>query len=80
MPLQTKAAGDCRGTESDGSLSDTWCTLCYRDGAFIDPDCTLGQMRSIVDTALREKGSNKVFRWMASSQIPKLERWKSAAR
>lgn len=80
MPLDTKAAGDCRGTEVDGSLSDNWCTLCYRDGSFIDPDCTLKQMQEIVDSALREKGSNAAFRWMAKKQIPSLKRWKSSAR
>ena len=32
MPLQTKAAGDCRGTESDGSLSDTSSLLPIRIG------------------------------------------------
>jgi len=80
MPLQTVAAGDCRGTETDGSVSDTWCTLCYRNGAFIDPNCTLEQMQQIVDDALREKGSNAAFRWLAKKQIPRLERWKSVAR
>lgn len=29
MPLQTKKAGDCRGTETDGSKSEKWCSLCY---------------------------------------------------
>lgn len=77
MPLQTKDAGDCRGTEADGSLSETWCTLCYRDGAFIDPNCTLEQMQQIVEDALCEKGSNKAFRWLAVKQIPKLDRWKA---
>lgn len=77
MPLQTKDAGDCRGTEADGSRSDTWCTLCYRDGAFIDPNCTLEQMQQIVEDALCEKGSNKAFRWLAVKQIPKLDRWKA---
>ena len=76
MPLQTEKAGDCRGTEADGSRSETWCSLCFRDGAFIDPDCTLEQMQGIVETALREQGSNRAFRWMARRQIPTLARWK----
>jgi hypothetical protein len=80
MPLVTKDAGDCRGTEADGSPSETWCTLCYHEGAFIDPDCTLEQMRQIVDDALRAKGSNAAFRWMAKKQIASLKRWKSSAR
>ena len=70
-------AGDCRGTEVDGSRSEEWCSLCYREGACIDPKCTLQQMQQIVDDALREKGSNKVFRWLAVKQIPELARWKA---
>ena len=75
MPLQTKKAGDCRGTESDGSKSEKWCSLCYENGSFIGPDCTLEQMISIVDSALIENGSGKLMRWMARQEIPRLERW-----
>ena len=76
MPLQTKKAGDCRGTELDGSKSEKWCTLCYQNGAFIGQDCTLDQMKEIVDNALKEKGSGRIMCWMAQKQLPKLERWK----
>ncbi len=76
MPLQTKEAGDCRGSEKDGSKSEKWCQLCYKDGAFIGPDCTLDQMTVIVDDALKARGSSRVMRWMAKKQLPHLERWK----
>lgn len=76
MPLHTTKAGDCRGSEADGTRSETWCSLCYRDGAFIDPDCTLEEMRAIVESALMENGSGRVMRWLAQRQIPKLERWR----
>lgn len=75
MPLQTKKAGDCRGTEADGSKSEKWCSLCYQDGSFIGPECTLDEMKQIVDKALQEQGSGKLMRWMAAKQLPKLERW-----
>lgn len=75
MPLQTNRAGDCRGTEADGSLSDMWCSLCYREGRFVDPDCTREQMASIVDGALRDQGRGRLFRWFARSQLGRLERW-----
>ena len=77
MPLSTKKAGDCRGSEADGSTSEKWCVLCYEKGAFIDPDCTRAQMQDIVDNALKEQGSNVLFRWLAKKQIPTLERWRS---
>lgn len=76
MPLQTKKAGDCRGSEADGTISDKWCTLCYRDGAFISPDCTLDEMREIVNQALQDQGSGRIMRWMAQKQLPRLDRWK----
>lgn len=76
MPLHTEQAGDCRGTETDGTRSERWCSLCYENGAFINPACTLPQMLDIVDNALKDNGSSRVMRWMAAQQLPKLERWK----
>jgi len=77
MPLNTKKAGDCRGSEANGTKSEKWCSLCYENGAFIGPDCTLEQMEVIVDNALKEQGSGRIMRWMAKKQLPTLERWKS---
>ena len=77
MPLITKQSGDQRGTEIDGSKSEKWCVLCYRNGAFIGPDCTLQDMRTIVDTALKNRGSGKLMCWMAQKQLPHLERWRT---
>jgi hypothetical protein len=76
MPLMTKKAGDCRGTEADGSKSEKWCTLCYMNGKFVGPDCTLDEMKKIVDNALKEQGSGRLMRWLAKQQLPRLERWK----
>ena len=77
MPLQTKKAGDCRGSEANGAKSEQWCSLCYQNGAFIGPDCTLEEMKTIVDKALVENGSGRVMRWLAQKQLPRLERWKT---
>lgn len=77
MPLRTARAGDCRGTETDGSLSDRWCSLCYRNGAFVDPGCTVQRMVDTVDTALREQGSGRLMRWLARRQVPRLARWRT---
>jgi hypothetical protein len=76
MPLITEKAGDCRGTEADGSKSEKWCSLCYENGAFIGGDYTLEQMIQIVDSALKEQKSSAMMRWMAKKQIPRLERWR----
>jgi len=77
MPLQTEKAGDCRGVEKNGDKNEKWCKLCYIDGKFVDPECTLDQMVVIVDDALKEQGSGRVMRWMARKQLPTLERWKN---
>ncbi len=37
MPL---ARDEDAGTEADGSLSTAYCTYCYRDGRFTEPDLT----------------------------------------
>ena len=76
MPLQTKKSGDNRGTEADGSKSEKWCSLCYEAGTFKGGDCTLDEMRVIVDDALKANGSGRLMRWMAQKQLPHLERWK----
>lgn len=76
MPLITKKAGDCRATEKDGSKSEKWCSLCYKNGEFVDPNCSLEKMQGIVDKALVENGSGRVFRWLAKKQLPSLERWR----
>ena len=75
MPLRTKKAGDCRGSEADGSKSEKWCSLCYVNGKFVDPGCTLDQMIAIVDTALKREHAWFFMRRMARRQIPTLERW-----
>lgn len=51
--------------------------LCFENGAFIGADCTCEQMQDIVDQALKEQGSNALFRWLAKKQIPTLERWRN---
>ena len=76
MPLQTKRAGDCRGTEKSGAKSEKWCSLCYVDGEFVDPNCSVHEMVSIVDGALKREHVWWPMRYMAKKQIPTLERWR----
>ena len=76
MPLHTKRAGDCRGTEMGGAKSEMWCSLCYADGAFVNPNCTVDEMVQIVDGALKRERVRWPMRFMAKKQIPRLERWR----
>jgi hypothetical protein len=74
MPLAKDPAGG--GTESDGSRSGTYCSLCYKDGKFVGGDCTVEQMQEIVERAMKEQGFSWPMRKLARLQIPRLARWK----
>ncbi len=71
MPLD----GKVNGTEKDGSLSQKYCSMCYENGEFRDPDLTLEEMTKIVDRVLTKKGWGRIRRFFARGYLPKLERW-----
>jgi hypothetical protein len=73
MPLAKDPEGG--GTNSDGSRSHHYCSLCYRDGAFTDEFSTAGQMQSFVRTRLRQQGFPRLLAWLFASDIPRLARW-----
>ena len=73
MPIKKD---DVKGTEKDDSLSQTYCKLCYQNGEFTGPDCTLEEMQDLAFNGMVEKGFPKFFaRHIAKKQIPKLKRW-----
>ena len=74
MPLSKDPGGG--GTEADGSKSELYCSLCYRNGKFVGEDCTLAQMQDIVEQAMRNQGYGWPMRKFARMQIPRLARWK----
>jgi len=75
MPLKKDAKGG--GSEKDGSVSTMYCSSCYEDGVFKNPNMTLEEMQNLVDTVLKnEMRFPKIFRRLAVRQIPKLESWK----
>jgi len=75
MPLKKDKKGG--GSEKNGALSTMYCSSCYQDGAFKRPDMTLKEMQKLVDDVLKnEMKFPKIFRWLATNQIPKLARWK----
>jgi hypothetical protein len=77
MPLSKDAGGG--GTERDGRKSETYCSLCYRDGEFVGKDCTVAEMQDIVEQAMKKKGFSWPMRKLAGAQIPRLARWKNQA-
>ena len=66
------------GTNSDGSRSQKFCSHCYQNGKFVQPDITLTQMQEQVKGKMKEMGFPKIMGGMFSRGIPKLERWKKS--
>lgn len=76
MPLDKDRNGG--GTNADGTKSDTYCSLCFVDGAFTQADLTATQMQDFCVAKLQEQGMPKIMAWFFTRQIPKLGRWRSA--
>ncbi len=74
MPLSKDPQGG--GTEADGSLSTTYCSICYAEGAFRHPDVTVTEFQQHCVEALMRSGMPKIMAWLFTRGIPRLERWK----
>lgn len=68
------------GTHSDGTLSTEYCSFCYQDGAFIEPDITVEMMVNKVDSKLQEMWIPGFMRKWFTNGIPNLKRWSNSAR
>lgn len=64
------------GTEKDGSKSNEYCIYCYQNGAFINPDMTLDEMKVIVVTQMKKMNLDDHITDMAVSSLPALKRWR----
>ncbi len=62
--------------EADGSESP-YCTYCYKDGAFVDPDATMQDMIEICVPHLAEKIGEPAARAQMEGFLPTLARWKN---
>lgn len=74
MPMHKDPGGG--GTEADGTThSSKYCSLCYGEGAFLQPDIKLSSMQHLVIHALQRHGWPKPVAWLATRRIAKLDRW-----
>lgn len=65
------------GTEKDGSKSERYCSLCYRDGEFLNKDLkSAKEMQAFCIEKMHEQGMSKWMAWLLTRGIPRLERWK----
>lgn len=72
MPIKDESQ---LGIEKDGSKSK-YCSLCYKDGEFIQPDMTVDEMRDFcVDIMNKEMKMPKFIAKLLTKNIYKLERW-----
>ena len=74
MPFD-EAHRDYIAKEADGSES-RYCTYCYEDGRFLDPDATVEDMIEMGVPYLAEKIGEEAARKMLSQFVPTLERWR----
>lgn len=74
MPLNKDENGG--GTEANGKKSTMYCSHCYQDGKFTDPDATVDQMKQLVMNKMLEMKVPKIMAKFFVNKIPKLERWK----
>ena len=74
MPLKRDEKGG--GTKVDGSKSTMYCSYCYVNGKFINPEMTAREMQQLVTKKLKEMKYPGFIAWFFTSGIPRLERWK----
>lgn len=78
MPMKRDPAGG--GTNADGTRNPKWCSHCWRDGRFTQPDLTVGQMQDLVRGKLKEIGFPAFLAGFFARGVPRLERWRGPPR
>ena len=73
MPMKKDPQGG--GTNSDGSKNTEYCSLCYENGEFTQPEFTAGDMQRFCIEKISECGVPKVVAWLFTRGIPRLKRW-----
>ena len=65
------------GIEKDGTKSDDYCSYCYKDGEFGNPNETMEDMIETCIPFMKESGMDeKQARKILNNQLPQLKRWK----
>lgn len=75
MPLSKDAAGG--GANADGSKSADYCSKCYANGQFIQPNQTVEEMMELVRVRMKEMHFPGFLANVFVKGIPKLKRWQS---
>jgi hypothetical protein len=73
MPLKKDPQGG--GSNSDGTKNTEYCSFCYQDGMFTQPDFTAEEMQAFCIEKMTECNVPKLLAWLFTRGIPKLDRW-----
>jgi hypothetical protein len=68
-----------KGTNADGKRNEEYCSMCFKDGEFIQSDITMEGMIELAAKGLSEFDSNMSYEQAkdyVSEVIPQLKRWK----
>ena len=66
------------GSNADGSTSQMYCSNCYENGKFTQPNMTAAEMQALVKSKMKEMGGVLgLFAGLFSKGIPHLQRWKN---
>ncbi|MCG8307884.1 MAG: zinc ribbon domain-containing protein [Cytophagales bacterium] len=65
------------GTNADGSKSIMYCSYCYKEGNFTQPDFTAKKMQQFCKEKMKEMGFPGFLAGFFTMGIPKLERWRN---
>lgn len=79
MPLDLHGQ-DVRGSERDGQKSSIYCSYCYADGRFVEPDISFEEMLIKGKNAISNGQGNALVKWLMKASYPmmlkKTQRWK----
>lgn len=75
MPLEHDPKGG--GTNKDGSISDIYCSYCFGDGDFLQPNITFTEMKALVKDKVKDMGVPGFLTGFFTMNLHKLDRWKN---
>jgi hypothetical protein len=65
------------GTNADGSLSADYCSLCFKNGAFTEPNISMEEkIEQMVIAAQKMNILAENVRTLSRTLLPQLKRWK----
>ena len=67
------------GTNLDGTKNNMYCSYCFENGEFLQPDITLEEMEALIKENLKKIGIPGFIAKLLTRGTSKLERWKKSA-